>query len=155
MQPTNSPIGILIWHIHHDQLIELLTEPLQNRIDYIKANKPEAEIPIRLKWLTPVQHPEKVPEEFVKAREAYDKAWEAYDKAREAYVKAWEAYDKAWEAYDKARGAYVKAREAYDKAQEAYVKAWEDYKPQIEALHREEHPGCPWNGRTLFGDKKV
>ena len=134
MQPTNSPIGILIWHIHHDQLIELLTEPLQNRIDYIKANKPEAEIPIRLKWLTPVQHPEKVPEEFVKAREAYDKAWEAYDKAR---------------------GAYVKAREAYDKAQEAYVKAWEDYKPQIEALHREEHPGCPWNGRTLFGDKKV
>ena len=106
MQPTNSPIGILIWHIPHDQLIELLTEPLQNRIDYIKAEKTTSEIPIRLKWLTPVQHPEKMPKEFVKAQVAYNKAWEAC-------------------------------------------------KPQIEALHREEHPGCPWNGETLFGDKEV
>ena len=36
------------WHIHHEQLAEILTEPIQtiqNRIDYIKANKPKGNDP--------------------------------------------------------------------------------------------------------------
>ena len=162
----------LYWHIHHEILIEETTN-IQERIDYIRANKPEKEIPLRLKLMTPVLHPEKLPSSFRKAREDYDKAREAYCKAWEAYDKAWEAYDKAGEAYckagdayDKAREAYCKAGEAYDKAREAYImagkdydKAWEVYiktskacAPQIEKLHKEEHPDCPWNGKTIFSE---
>ena len=141
----------LYWHIHHEILLEETTD-IQERIDYIRANKPEKEIPLRLKLMTKVQHPEKLPASFRKAWEAYCKAGEAYCKAREAYDKAWEAYDKAGEAYDKAREAYDKAGEAYDKAREAYDKAMEACTPQIEKLHREEHPDCPWNGKTIFSE---
>ena len=43
------------WHIHHETLVENLTEPLQNRIDCIKSSKPKDEIKLRLKLLKPVK----------------------------------------------------------------------------------------------------
>lgn len=128
----------LYWHIHHDVLCEG-TSNIEERIKYIKEYKAAEEIPLRLKLMTPVKNPEKIPVEFIKAQEAYNRAWEAYDRAQEAYHRAREAYIKAWEAYDRAREAYIKAREAYA--------------PGIEKLHKEEHPDCPWNGRTIFSKK--
>ena len=41
---------------------------------------------------------------------------------------------------------------------EAGAKRWEaDAKrlPQIEALHKQEHPDCPWNGKTIFPKGEV
>ena len=134
----------LYWHIHHEILIEETTN-IRERI--------------RLKLMTPVLHPEKLPSSFRKAWEAYCKAREASIKAWEVYIMAGKDYDKAREAYDKAREAYDKAGEAYDKAWEAYIKAGEAYiktskacAPQIEKLHKEEHPDCPWNGKTIFSE---
>ncbi len=96
----------------------------------------------------------KAGEAYYKAREAYYKAGKAYDKAREANGKAREAYDKAWEACCKAREANGKAREAYDKAWEACGKAWEvcgmKYSKELEKLHTNLCPDCPWNGKTIF-----
>ncbi len=74
------------WHIHHDVLVEPLIEPIENRIRFIKENKPKCEIALRLKLLKPVKG--KLPVEVVKALEAYVKALEAYNKALEAYNKA-------------------------------------------------------------------
>jgi hypothetical protein len=108
-------VGDLWWHVHHEILCEMLTEPIQGRIDYIKSDKPKKEVETRLKWLTPVAHPEKLPAEW---KEAYQKREEAYQKQKEAYQKQKEAYQE-WET-------------------------------QLEALHKEEHPGCPWNGTTIF-----
>ena len=87
----------LYWHIHHEILIEE-TFNIQERIDYIKEGKPEDEIPLRLKLMTPVLHPEKLPVSFRKAREAYDKAWKARDKEWKACEKALKARDKALKA---------------------------------------------------------
>ena len=42
------------WHVHHEILVEPLTEPLRARINYIKKDKPNDEIELRLKLLTPV-----------------------------------------------------------------------------------------------------
>ena len=137
---TNKPK--LYWHIHHDTLLEK-TSNIQERIDYIKEEKPEAEIPLRLKLMTPVLHPEKLPARF-------QKAWEAYDKAEEASAKAWKAYLKAREACNKALKAYIKASEDCIKAREAYDKVREASAAEIEKLHREEHPDCSWNGETIF-----
>ena len=92
---TNMTKPTLYWHIHHEILIEETTN-IQERIDYIKANKPKKEIPLRLKLMTPVLHPEKLPARFRKAREAYVQ--------------------------------------------------------QIEKLHKEEHPDCQWNGKTIFSE---
>ena len=56
----------LYWHIHHEILLEETTD-IQERIDYIRANKPEKEIPLRLKLMTPVLHPEKLPARLLEA----------------------------------------------------------------------------------------
>ena len=42
------------WHVHHEILVEQLTEPLRTRINYIKNNKPKNEVKLRLKLLRPV-----------------------------------------------------------------------------------------------------
>ena len=116
----------LYWHVHHNLLAEFLTEPVETRIAYIKTAKPENEIAIRLRWLTPVQN----------APPALVQAWKAYDKA-------WKTNGKAWKTNDKARGTYYKAWATYDKA-------WAECSAQLEKLHTEQHPSCPWNGKTLF-----
>ena len=110
---THPPVGTWMWHVHHEVLAEPLTEPLQNRLDYIRDRKPASEIATRLRLISPVAGP---------LSEPPVQAWAAYNQA-------WAAYGKAWAAYDK---------------------AWADYKLQLEALHSTEHPGCPWDGQTIF-----
>jgi FAD/FMN-containing dehydrogenase len=126
---------VFVWHLHHEVLCEPLTEPIANRIAYIVSHKPQAEVETRLRLISPVVRG-KVPAAYVKARAALDKVRAAYDKAWAARDKAWAALDKAGAALDKARAAYVKARAAAQ--------------PALEALHRTEHPDCPWDGRSIF-----
>lgn len=45
----------IYWHIHHEILVENLTEPLKNRIAYIKKEKPKGEVKLRLKLLKKVK----------------------------------------------------------------------------------------------------
>ncbi len=144
------------WHVHHEVLCEPLTEPIENRIKYIRENKPEAERALRLRLLKPVQG--KVPsacgkagDAYDKAGDAYDKAWDAYGKAGDAYTKAWAAYTKAGDSYGKAGAAYDKAGDSYGKAWAAYTKAWAAALPALEKLHAKECPDCPWDGETIFG----
>ena len=54
---TKGTVQKMYWHIHHEVLMEYLTEPLKNRIEYIKTNKPEHERDIRLKLLKAVKGP--------------------------------------------------------------------------------------------------
>ncbi len=137
---------------HHDIHWEYCFD-YQERVKYIKEHKPKNEQELRLKLFFIVPD-DKLPGKDSPEWEAYNKAWEVYDKAREAYNKAWEAYDKAWEAYDKEREAYNKEWEAYDKAREAYDKEWEayfaKYKIELDKLHSELFPDCPWNRKTIF-----
>ena len=118
------------WHIHHDRLIELLTEPIKDRIQYIRKNKPENEIELRLKLLKPVM--DILPKDFI---EAYKAWYEAY--------KAWYEADKAWDEAYKTRDEANKTRD------EAHNKNL----PLLEELHKKECPGCPWNGKTIFSQK--
>ena len=45
----------------------MLTEPIEDRIAYIKSSKPKDEIETRLRWMTPVLHPERLPVEWTDA----------------------------------------------------------------------------------------
>jgi len=148
------------FHVHHDVLVEWCTD-YDERVQYIKENKPASEQALRLRLFkfVPVDRlppePAKAWEAYNKAREACDKAWEAYNKAREACNKAREACNKAREAYDKAWEAYDKAWEACDKAWEACNKAWEACMPELIKLHEELCPNCTWDGKTIFPEKVV
>jgi len=159
------------FHIHHGILVEALTEPLKNRIKYIKENKPKDEIELRLKLIKPVKG--KLPSEFIEADQTWDKAYQARDKAYQARGKAHQTWDKAYQAWDKAyqargkanqafikadqaRGkanqAWGKANQAADKADQAWDKAREDNMPALEKLHKKEC-GCGWNGETIFTEE--
>ena len=50
----DSDMADFWWHIHHEKLVEQLTEPIRARINYIKKEKPEDEVKLRLKLLKPV-----------------------------------------------------------------------------------------------------
>jgi uncharacterized coiled-coil DUF342 family protein len=115
------------FHVHHDVLMEICTN-YKERVEYIKEHKPRGEQEIRLRLFQLIS-PARLPRPLAKALEAYDKALEACDKTREARDKALEACDKTGEAYDK---------------------ALEAYKPQINELHKELCPDCPWDGKTIF-----
>ena len=45
--------------------------------------------------------------------------------------------------------AHAKLDEASAKLDEAHAKSL----PQMEALHKEEHPGCPWDGHSIFKER--
>ena len=76
------------WHVHHEVLYEVLTEPIRKRINYIKNNKPKDEIETRLRLLKPV-------------------------------LGKFPITEKGWES-----------------------------------LHKKECKDCPWNGKTIFPDRK-
>ncbi len=139
------------WHCHHDVLVEYCYD-YDERVQFIKKNKPKNEQKLRLRLFKPVKG--KLPKAVITTGKAYAKAWEAY-------AKAWEAYDKAWEVYAKAWEACVKAQKVYDKAQEACVKAWEAYDKTlktnlvaVEKLHTKECPNCSWDGKNIFNTRK-
>ena len=50
----NSDATDFWWHVHHEVLVEYLTEPVRARINYIKSDKPKHEIETRLRLLKPV-----------------------------------------------------------------------------------------------------
>ncbi len=163
----------LAFHCHHDTLVELVLD-YNDRVDYIKRRKPveEQELRLRLFKLIPEEKlPGKTSPEgqafetargaFEKAREALEPAWEAYEKAWKAFEPAWKAFEKAREAYETASKAYKPAREAFGTASKAYKTAWEAYetaweayetafRTELETLHKELCPDCPWDGQTIF-----
>ena len=97
---------------------------IDKRIEYIKYGKPTEEIELRLRLLKPVKG--KLPDAVIKVWAACDKAWAAYEKAEAVWEKAWAACDETIQKYQS----------------------------KIEALHTLECPDCPWDGETIFPERK-
>src|SRR3990167_1611840 len=127
------------WHVHHNILCEPLTESMQMRRAYIRARKPANEIETRLRLLKGVRGA--IPVMLIDAYDAWlaarSAAWSAASAAVAAAESAWAA---AWSA------AVATAESAWS----AYQKAYEDAMPEINRLHLEECPDCPWDGKTIF-----
>ena len=153
------------WHVHHEMLVEWCYDH-DGRVEYIRTDKSPREQGLRLRLFRPVKG--QLPQEVfgagkacMEAREARDKARKAYDKAAKAYDKAmslttlfkvWKkkAHDEAKKVYHEAQRAYFEAWDANDKAGMAYSEVLSNHKDEVEALHKQECPDCPWNGRTIF-----
>ena len=116
----DTPAGVPCWHIHHDVLLEWSTEPLSARTYYIHANKPESEHETRLRLMQPVAG--ELPKTVVAAGEKFYATWKV------------SVMD--WDDYDAARRAF-----------ELVLKAHET---EIQVLHSQECPNCPWDGYTIF-----
>ena len=144
------------FHVHHDILMEFCWD-YDLRVTEIKRNKPKNERKLRLRLLQRVPDT-RLPLALVRAKDACIEAEAASNKARDACIKAEDAYKKARDAYsktardarNKAYDASVKAMDAYNKAKDACIKAMDTYKPEMEKLHQELCPNCPWDGKTIF-----
>src|SRR3990167_9554360 len=107
-------------HVHHDKLFEYCYN-YQERVDYIKNNKPKNEIKIRLKRFVMLSKEQAaiLPAQFVKTCQKYDEAWQKCDEAMQKYYEARQKYDETWK-----------------KCQ-----------PQLEEIHK-KIGGCKeWNGK--------
>ena len=175
------PKSKLVWCCHHEEWTEELTEPFENRINYILSNKREEERAVRFRNFRPVINEIEV----MPARKAYyaatKSAYEAYlatiKPANEVFDAATKSAKEAYDAATKqAREAYYATITlAYEVYEAATKPALEDYlatiKPANEAynaaikladevysakltrLHNEEWPDNTWSGRSIFGQQ--
>ena len=134
-------VGSPVWLCHHETFIELLEEPVENRINYILMSKPPGEQARRLREFRPVLG--SLPDELNKARAELDKARAECDKADAEWDKAYAEWDRAYAELDKARAEW-------DKARVEWVKAYAEYMPELTFLHFSECPDTAWNGRSIF-----
>ena len=160
------------WHGHHDILLEPCD--YEDRVAFIKAHKPLEEQEVHLARLKPVRG--QLPPEIVVAGAAYERvlaaldqarvastqARVAYGKARAVYTRAkifrdLAAYEGAWAAEKQARAAYDRVLAAcdqagavYEGARAAYEGIIKKHQEELDTLHAQECPNCPWDGKTLF-----
>ena len=151
----NSGLSI---HCHHDILIEYCYD-YQERVDYIKKEKPEAEIAIRLKLfkLLSTLAMADLPKGLVKActerKKANAKYWKActkYGKVYAEYNKANAKYGKACTEWNKANDKYNKALAEYDKAYVECSKAYAEWDYEERVTWHKKWCGCKeWNGKEM------
>ena len=155
------PEATWAWCLHHEIELEPLTEPIENRINYILTRKSD-DIMKRFDNLRPVLSPFPEPvlqawAELNKAEAEYNKAWAECDKARAECDKAWAECDKAGAELDKARDEFDKARAefgkawaAWDRARAEFGKAKDACSTELRKLHNLDVPNNTWNGRSIF-----
>ena len=107
--------------LHHEVLLELTTEPVVNRVEYVLLRKPLEEIEVRLAEMEPW-------------------IWEMPEGLAEA-----------GDAYYNALDAYNKASDAYNKASDAYCKASDAASSELNKIVKRERPNSKWNGNKIEG----
>ena len=90
----NSKVGDVMQHIHHEQWLEVLTEPIDNRIAFILANKTPCQQAERLRRLRPFNW-KKADADWKKADDDLKKACADWKKAEADLKKAYDDLKKA------------------------------------------------------------
>ena len=90
----NFKVGGMVVHCHHEELVEKLSEPANNRINYILMSKPPGEQARRLREFRPVLG--SLPDELNKARAEWGKA---YAELAKAYAELGKARAELGKAY--------------------------------------------------------
>jgi len=134
-------VGKLFWHIHHDQLLEMATEPIARRKTHIRRYKPVGERKTRLRCLRPVKGT--LPGEIIEAFRVQAGVEARYYEVLDMYPDI-EGFDSEVGLRMKT-GGYVDCLVAKQNLQDTLQK----YESEINRLHDEECD-CFWNGTTLF-----
>ena len=122
------------FHVHHDVLVELCFD-YDERVRYIREFMPAAQRGLRLRLFNLIP-PDRLPAPLLKAGKAY--------------LRAKQNFGKSGQNYGMSVRTYIKVRVACNEAMRACM-------PQLEALHKELCPDCPWDGETIFppGEKEI
>ena len=149
---TNPETG-LYWHVRHNMLLEFCTG-YQERVDYIRKEKPAAEVETRLRLMRPVtgELPDSLTNagvEVGKAEVEFDVAYEKLNDIRVDFGKATSTV-KAWWSHDGVDRELYASATRLKIARDRFSEACEEHGDLIKAIHARECPSCPWNGHTIF-----
>ena len=150
-----APEAKYAWCCHHSILLEPLTEPCENRIQYILENKEKAEQAVRFRNFRPLRI--ELPKEIIKAIAKY---YEAIAKLSKASAK----YDEACAKLNEASAKYNEALAKYDEAEAKYDEAWATWNEASAKLNEAldklnearatmlsfDWPDNTWNGKDIF-----
>ena len=147
-----SKIADAVLHCHHKVLYELLTEPAENRINFILSMKPEHERALRLHLFRPVSKSKIT--SLTRKHSAIKKADADWQKADADWQKAYADWQKAHADRRKADADRQKAYADWQKADADWQKADADRQKAYADLGALIHPhvckNCVWNGKTIF-----
>lgn len=147
MITTSTTQAGFYWHVHHNELMEWCYD-YQERVYYIRREKPAHEIDTRLRLFQPVRG--ELPQNLAQARQTLDQAWQTYQQALQTYQQAAQTFWQARQTFEQALQTFEQALQTYKQAWQTYQQAEQTYLPELVALHAQECPDCPWNGRTIF-----
>ena len=116
-----SPTAKFAWCCHHGSLIEALTEPWLNRVNYICSSKPKAEQASRFRSFRPVWIT--LPDQIVKT----------------------------WAEHKRTLAEYTRAGYNYHKARYVYNEVVTEYHSELTLLHNQDWPDNTWNGKQVEG----
>lgn len=128
------------WHVYHYVLFDWCNS-YDEHLAYILREKPPEEHELRLRLMQPVKN--------IKVIKTYKEAIVPADKVyRDAVTTAQKAYHELG-VLDETNG------EALGLAWEVYLEATRDALAPVLALHAQECPNCPWDGRTIFPEEDL
>ena len=165
-------LGSPWWCIHHNVRLELLREPIENRVKAIRQTKAPHERETRLRALRPLigRLPAALDNADAKREKAYDEWKKAYAKREKAYDEKdnaeWEkAYDekdnadaeweKAYDEWNKAYDEWEKAAAKWRRANAERKKAYKSHAAEVDMLWAAECADILWGpGGLIFPEAK-
>jgi hypothetical protein len=119
------------WHMYHDQLVTPVMGPIKDRRKYIRTEKAKYEPPWKIKLRLRLL-------KRVRGTVLLDRAAKA-------------AYDARIDLDTIKTGKKLQAMlHVLAAAWASHETELRNFKANIEALHAEECPDCPWDGETIF-----
>ena len=134
------------FHCHHDRLVEFVTN-YDERVAYIKQEKPPAERPLRLRLFQMVP-PERLSAGLAEAVNESTRLREESDRLRAEGNRLWEEGHRLWA---EASRLWTESTRLWAESTRLGVENIAQHMPELLALHAELCPECPWNGQTIFG----
>ena len=128
--------------------LEVLMEPVENRIAYIKVEKPEHERAVRLHAMRPVKG--QLPEPVLAALSWFGKASAEWDRALAEWDKASAEWEKASVEWDKASAEWDRALAEWEKASAEWDRACAAHYSEIMALCAAECADVRWDENGLI-----
>jgi len=162
------------FHCHHDRLVEFVTN-YDERVAYIKQEKPPAERPLRLRLFQMVP-PERLSAGLAEAVNESTRLREESDRLRAEGNRLWEEGHRLWaeasRLWTESTRLWAEGTRLWEEGHRLWAEStrlwtestrlWAEstrlgveniaqHMPELLALHAELCPECPWNGQTIFG----
>lgn len=159
---SENPTAKFAWCCHHAVLIEVLTEPAENRIQFILRNKLQDEQAVRFLNFRPVRI--ELPVELKKAYTKWKKVRVAMNNVNAKLNKVSAKVDKAYAEWNCTEAGWKKIHAKLNKACDRRDKIWRELdkaqaeynialaacKENLTTLHTQDWPNHSWNGEDIF-----